>query len=330
MKQDQATQLRQLMRARVQSQSDVSATSATSRLERQSQVQSEDRTGLSDEAKQPSTGLKTIVVTGGKGGIGKTNLSANLAIAIAQSGFRVGILDADLGLANIDVLFRLTPKYNLRHVLTGEKRIEEIILSGPLGVSIIPGSSGIQALADLPTKARQELIQELRRLEDLLDYLIIDTPAGIGDNVLSFVLAADLILTVTEPDPMAYTDAYALIKTISRRKQNQVIYLVVNKVRSMAQGQEVYETLQTVSERYKLSIRGINYIGYVPYEAKIRNALFLGSQKLFILEYPETRGARCFQQLAKKLLYYLRRTPREQVDENIRDFFSQMFVYTTD
>ena len=136
MKQDQATQLRQLMRARVQSQSDVSTTSATSRLERQSQVQSEDRTGLSDEAKQPSTGLKTIVVTGGKGGIGKTNLSANLAIAIAQSGFRVGILDADLGLANIDVLFRLTPKYNLRHVLTGEKRIEEIQADEPTPVEI--------------------------------------------------------------------------------------------------------------------------------------------------------------------------------------------------
>ena len=287
-------------------------------------------TNKSQPLESSLNGLKTIAITGGKGGVGKTNMSANLAVSMAQLGFRVGILDADLGLANIDVLFRLTPKYNLRHVLTGEKRIDDIILPGPLGISIIPGSSGIQALADLPAGMRQILIQELGRLEELIDYLIIDTPAGIGDNVLSFVLSADLILAVTEPDPMAYTDAYALIKTISRRKLNQTIYLVVNKVRSMAQGQEVYETLQTVSQRYQLNIRGINYMGYIPYEAKIRNALFLGSQKPFVLEHPNTRGAKCFRNLAKKLLYHLRRISRGKIERDTQDFFSQVLTNNSD
>jgi len=327
LKNDQATQLRQLIQDRKKTD--------TVRVQHPVHSELPSRQPFSDDDDNRSSetwlaGLKTIAITGGKGGVGKTNMSANLAISMAQLGFRVGILDADLGLANIDVLFRLTPKYNLRHVLTGEKRIDEIVLTGPLGVSIIPGSSGIQALADLPAGMRQVLIQELSRLEESIDYLIIDTPAGIGDNVLSFVLSSDLILTVTEPDPMAYTDAYALIKTISRRKANQTIYLVVNKVRSMAQGQEVYETLQTVSQRYKLSIRGINYIGYVPYEAKIRNALFLGSQQPFVLEHPKTRGSRCFQNLAKKLLYHLRRISREKIEGENQNFFSQVLTNNAD
>ena len=327
MKNDQATQLRQLIEAKKKSAVAQSQKSARS-------ISTSRKSHLDKNKSQPLesslNGLKTIAITGGKGGVGKTNMSANLAVSMAQLGFRVGILDADLGLANIDVLFRLTPKYNLRHVLTGEKRIDDIILPGPLGISIIPGSSGIQALADLPAGMRQILIQELGRLEELIDYLIIDTPAGIGDNVLSFVLSADLILAVTEPDPMAYTDAYALIKTISRRKLNQTIYLVVNKVRSMAQGQEVYETLQTVSQRYQLSIRGINYMGYIPYEAKIRNALFLGSQKPFVLEHPNTRGAKCFQNLAKKLLYHLRRVSRGKIERDTQDFFSQVLTNNSD
>ena len=327
MKNDQATQLRQLIQAKKKSavvQSQQSARSMST--SRKAQLD----TNKSQPLESSLNGLKTIAITGGKGGVGKTNMSANLAVSMAQLGFRVGILDADLGLANIDVLFRLTPKYNLRHVLTGEKRIDDIILPGPLGISIIPGSSGIQALADLPAGMRQILIQELGRLEELIDYLIIDTPAGIGDNVLSFVLSADLILAVTEPDPMAYTDAYALIKTISSRKLNQTIYLVVNKVRSMAQGQEVYETLQTVSQRYQLSIRGINYMGYIPYEAKIRNALFLGSQKPFVLEHPNTRGAKCFRNLAKKLLYHLRRISRGKIERDTQDFFSQVLTNNSD
>jgi len=327
LKNDQATQLRQLIQAKKKSavvQSQQSARSMST--SRKAQLD----TNKSQPLESSLNGLKTIAITGGKGGVGKTNMSANLAVSMAQLGFRVGILDADLGLANIDVLFRLTPKYNLRHVLTGEKRIDDIILPGPLGISIIPGSSGIQALADLPAGMRQILIQELGRLEELIDYLIIDTPAGIGDNVLSFVLSADLILAVTEPDPMAYTDAYALIKTISSRKLNQTIYLVVNKVRSMAQGQEVYETLQTVSQRYQLSIRGINYMGYIPYEAKIRNALFLGSQKPFVLEHPNTRGAKCFRNLAKKLLYHLRRISRGKIERDTQDFFSQVLTNNSD
>ena len=137
--------------------------------------------------------LRTIAVTGGKGGVGKTNVAANLAIAMAQLGKRVGILDADLGLANVDVMLHVNPRYTLQHVVTGEKRIEDIIVKGPLDISVIAGSSGIKAMADLPVQIHKKLISELTRLNTLIDILIIDTPAGIGNNVLSFVLAADEI-----------------------------------------------------------------------------------------------------------------------------------------
>ncbi|HHZ89382.1 TPA: MinD/ParA family protein, partial [Candidatus Poribacteria bacterium] len=217
--------------------------------------------------------LRTIAVTGGKGGVGKTNVATNLAIAMAQLGKRVGILDADLGLANVDVMLHVNPRYTLKHVVTGEKKIEDIIVKGPLGISVIAGSSGIKTMADLPVQIHKKLIGELHRLNNLIDILIIDTPAGIGNNVLSFVLAADEILAVTIPDPMAYTDAYALIKVISRWRQDAQINLLINMVRTAAQAREVAEILKTVVRKYNLPLGRISYAGYIPYDSKIKNSL---------------------------------------------------------
>ena len=218
-----------------------------------------------------SPALRTIAVTGGKGGVGKTNVATNLAIAMAQLGKRVGILDADLGLANVDVMLHVNPRYTLQHVVTGEKRIEDIIVKGPLGISVIAGSSGIKAMADLPVQIHKKLISELNRLNTLIDILIIDTPAGIGNNVLSFVLAADEILAVTIPDPMAYTDAYALIKVISRWRRDARVNLLINMVRTAAQAREVAEILKTVVRKYNLQLDKISYAGYIPYDSKIKN-----------------------------------------------------------
>lgn len=261
--------------------------------------------------------LRTIAVTGGKGGVGKTNVATNLAIAMAQLGKRVGILDADLGLANVDVMLHVNPRYTLKHVVTGEKKIEDIIVKGPLGISVIAGSSGIKTMADLPVQIHKKLIGELHRLNNLIDILIIDTPAGIGNNVLSFVLAADEILAVTIPDPMAYTDAYALIKVISRWRQDAQINLLINMVRTAAQAREVAEILKTVVRKYNLPLGRISYAGYIPYDSKIKNSLLNRKQTPFMLENPDSLSVKCIQVIAKRMISSL---AQHSVDKN---FFSQ-------
>lgn len=261
--------------------------------------------------------LRTIAVTGGKGGVGKTNVATNLAIAMAQLGKRVGILDADLGLANVDVMLHVNPRYTLKHVVTGEKKIEDIIVKGPLGISVIAGSSGIKTMADLPVQIHKKLISELHRLNNLIDILIIDTPAGIGNNVLSFVLAADEILAVTIPDPMAYTDAYALIKVVSRWRQDAQIHLLINMVRTAAQAREVAEILKTVVRKYNLPLGKISYAGYIPYDSKIKNSLLNRKQTPFMLENPDSLSVKCIQVIAKRMISSL---AQHSVDKN---FFSQ-------
>lgn len=261
--------------------------------------------------------LRTIAVTGGKGGVGKTNVATNLAIAMAQLGKRVGILDADLGLANVDVMLHVNPRYTLKHVVTGEKKIEDIIVKGPLGISVIAGSSGIKTMADLPVQIHKKLISELHRLNNLIDILIIDTPAGIGNNVLSFVLAADEILAVTIPDPMAYTDAYALIKVVSRWRQDAQINLLINMVRTAAQAREVAEILKTVVRKYNLPLGRISYAGYIPYDSKIKNSLLNRKQTPFMLENPDSLSVKCIQVIAKRMISSL---AQHSVDKN---FFSQ-------
>ena len=261
--------------------------------------------------------LRTIAVTGGKGGVGKTNVATNLAIAMAQLGKRVGILDADLGLANVDVMLHVNPRYTLKHVVTGEKKIEDIIVKGPLGISVIAGSSGIKTMADLPVQIHKKLIGELHRLNNLIDILIIDTPAGIGNNVLSFVLAADEILAVTIPDPMAYTDAYALIKVVSRWRQDAQINLLINMVRTAAQAREVAEILKTVVRKYNLPLDRISYAGYIPYDSKIKNSLLNRKQTPFMLENPDSLSVKCIQVIAKRMISSL---AQHSVDKN---FFSQ-------
>ena len=261
--------------------------------------------------------LRTIAVTGGKGGVGKTNVATNLAIAMAQLGNRVGILDADLGLANVDVMLHVNPRYTLQHVVTGEKRIEDIIVKGPLDISVIAGSSGIKAMADLPVQIHKKLISEFNRLNTLLDILIIDTPAGIGNSVLSFVLAADEILAVTIPDPMAYTDAYALIKVVSRWRQDARVNLLINMVRTAAQAREVAEILKTVVRKYNLQLDRISYAGYIPYDSKIKNSLINRKKTPFMLENPDSLSVKCIQVIAKRMISSLAQ------HSAAKNFFSQ-------
>lgn len=247
----------------------------------------------------PERGKRTrvIAVTSGKGGVGKTNLVANLGIALANEGLRVGLFDADLGLANIDVLLGLVPRYSLAHVLSGERQIEEIMIPGPGGVMVLAGVSGMSSLADVPPENLERLIQSMDRLDGLLDICLVDTGAGIGRQVMSFVLVAEEVLVVTTPEPTAVTDAYGLIKTLRLNRSPAGIFLVVNMVEGQVEGQEIFNRLQMVSQRFL----GVNmvYLGSIERDPCVGKAV--RAQRPFLLAYPQSKASRSVRLLAEAI-----------------------------
>jgi flagellar biosynthesis protein FlhG len=191
-----------------------------------------------------------VTITSGKGGVGKTNIAANLSICLAHIRKRVLLIDADLGLGNLDVLMNLNSRYNLAHVLAGRKSIEEIIQLGPAGVEVICGGSGIEELANINPFQRQRLVDGLERLGDRADVIVIDTGAGIQPTVVSFCLASDHTMVVTTPEPTAITDAYAMIKVLAGRKYEGRISLLVNMADSIAEGKKTYRQITEVAARF--------------------------------------------------------------------------------
>src|SRR5664279_3515957 len=183
-------------------------------------------------AEQPLFAARVVAITSGKGGVGKTNVVAGLALALAQLGQRVVVLDADFGLANLDILLGLSPEYTLEHVLRGEKLMEEILLDGPFGIKIIPASSGIQELTRLDSAAELRLIQGLQRISATNDWLLIDTAAGIHDSVIKLLMAAQEVLLVTTPEPTALVDAYAMVKVVHLRDPRKPLWLLVNNAQN--------------------------------------------------------------------------------------------------
>ena len=192
---------------------------------------------------------RVIAVTSGKGGVGKTGASVNLAIAIAALNKRVIILDADLGLANVEVLLGLNSLYNIQHVIDGEKGLMDILVQGPGGIEILPGSSGMAKLADLNQQGRANLLDGLREAQDNAHFIILDTMAGIGQNAVAFAAAADEVLIVCTPEPSSIVDAYAMIKTLYQNRSDAVVSLVVNMVTGREQAQAVAEKLSLVTRQ---------------------------------------------------------------------------------
>lgn len=240
--------------------------------------------------------FRTIAVTSGKGGVGKTNFAANLGVALSQIGKKVIIFDADLGLANVDVFFDLHPKYNLKHVVSGEKEIEEILLEGPAGVKVVPASSGVEMMANLPERERRRLIIKLGELSNMADVMIVDTAAGISHNVLAFASAADMVIIMTTPDPAAITDAYATIKVLSRRKKGPFM-LVVNMAADESQAREVALSLSLVVRRF-LDLE-LNYIGFIPFDSLVSKAL--KGQVPLVLKYPGALASRHIMAIASRI-----------------------------
>lgn len=215
--------------------------------------------------------VRVIAVTSGKGGVGKTNVSVNLAIEFARLGRQVMLMDGDMGLANIDVLSGLHPEYDLRHVISGERTLEEVIIKGPAGVRMIPGSSGVTRMSQLSQAEQAGLIRAFSDLSSPVDILIVDTAAGITDNVITFTKAAQHVIVVVCDEPASITDAYALIKVLSRDHGVKNFHILANMARNNAHGEELFAKIGKVTDHF-LSVR-LAYLGAVPFDECLRNAV---------------------------------------------------------
>ncbi|WP_019530386.1 MinD/ParA family protein [Dasania marina] len=263
--------------------------------------------------------VQVIAVTGGKGGVGKSNVSINLSVSLANMGRRVALLDADLGLANIDVLLGLTPKRNLEDVLAGECSLIDIMLTGPGGIRIIPASSGTQKMTMLGTMEHAGLIHAFSEISHQIDVLVIDTAAGISDSVVSFVRASQEILVVVCDEPSSITDAYALIKLLNREYGVDRFRVVANMTRTAQEGRNLFNKLTHVAERF-LDV-SLQYVGQIPFDETVRKAV--QRQRAVVDIAPRSKAGIAFKQLAEKVdLWPLPSTPRGHLE-----FFVERLVH---
>lgn len=249
-------------------------------------------------AKAPGHCARIMAFTSGKGGVGKTSIVANLGLALRRMGKKVLIMDADLGLGNLDLLLGLAPKYNLSHVIRGMKSVSEIMLEGPESIQVLPAASGIQELAQLTREQRFRIISEIDRVLDTVDILLIDTAAGISSNVTAFNVASQEIFVIVNPEPSSITDAYALMKILCVKYGEKNFRIIVNNTRSMNEGKEVFRQLQLVVDRF-LHIP-LEYMGFILRDDGVVQSS--RSQKLLLEVYPDSRASRCVTALAQKIL----------------------------
>lgn len=240
----------------------------------------------------------SIAVTSGKGGVGKTQLSANLALALAQRGLKVLLLDADLGLAGLDLALGVTPTYTLSDVLDGKCTPEEIIVEGPCGLRLLPACPGRYEMANLSPSERDMLTNAIDECAESYDVLLTDTGAGINSNSVSFAAGADEVILVATPDPTSMRDAYAMAKVLAKRAGVETLRFVANQVNSEAQAAEQHDTLRGLIRRF-LPV-DLAYLGCIPRDELVRQGAASGSP--FLLKSPEAHAARAIQAIAQRLL----------------------------
>jgi flagellar biosynthesis protein FlhG len=261
---------------------------------------------------------RVLSITSGKGGVGKTAVVSNIAVSLAKQGKKVLIIDADLGLANIDVVLGISPEYNLNHFFNGERTLEEVMVEGPYVLKILPAGAGVLEYSRLDGLLKMRLIDSLDALEEHFDVVLIDTEAGISDNVTYFNVAAQDILVVTTPEPTAITDAYALMKLLSTQYHQKKFLLAVNAVRSADEGLDVFEKLTMVSGRY-LDIF-LDYLGCIPYDRKMHESV--RQQQVMVDLYPDNKVAKAFNTLSENLIA----APSDNQAQGTLQFFWKQFL----
>jgi len=276
-----------------------------------------------EEAAMPPTAqegpcTRVITVTSGKGGVGKTNVVANLAVGLARAGKRVLVLDADLGLGNIDVLLGLVPRYTLEHVLRGSHHLSDIIIEGPAGIHVLPAGSGLPRLTSL-TDVQQLILQsELENIADRAEVLLIDTGAGVSPNVTYFASAAQETIVVISPEPTSLTDAYALIKVLCRDHRERRFHVLVNMVKSQREATQAFRKLDVAAERF-LNV-SLEYLGFIPLDDYLPMAVV--EQKAVTERFPCSPAARAFVQLAKTVAEW----PEPQLPKSTVQFLWQQLI----
>lgn len=242
-------------------------------------------------------GAVTIAVTSGKGGVGKTSVVVNLATALARLRQRVAILDADFGLGNVDVLLGLTPRAHLGHLLAGEKQIQDIVVPGPLGVQVIPASSGLRDLTALKPHQWERLQAAIEAVRSQLDFLLIDTAAGISDNVITLLCGSERVLVVTSLEPSAVVDAYAMLKILAIEQAGAEVGILVNGARDADEADLVFRQLDVAASRF-LGSHPV-YYGYVAHDAAVREATL--AQRAIVDHCPQSAASRCYRVLAARI-----------------------------
>ncbi|MDR2210285.1 MAG: MinD/ParA family protein [Spirochaetaceae bacterium] len=257
----------------------------------------------SSSYEKPSKGkdgkkTRIITITSGKGGVGKTNMSVNLALAYARTGRKVVVMDADLGLANVNVMLNMIPKFNLYHVIRKQKTMKEIMVETEYGISIVAGASGFSKIANLTEAERQYFIEELNTLSSA-DIIIIDTSAGVSSNVLDFVAAADDSLIITTPEPTAITDAYGIIKIIATEVNslNMGLKLVVNRVKNATEASKIADRMINITSQF-LNLK-LEYLGFIYDDTSVSQAVL--RQRPFMVVDPKCRASLCIQHIVSRM-----------------------------
>ncbi len=270
-----------------------------------------------------SSHVRIITVTGGKGGVGKSNVSINLALQFRRQGKRVIIFDADFGLANIEVMFGVIPKYTLAELIFKGREIKDIITEGPEGVMFVSGGSGVAKLVNLDNEQIKRIVYKVSELEKMTDVIIIDTGAGISTSVLEFAAASPEVILVTTPEPTSITDSYALLKALAMYhgfdRDTTKIMMVANRVSSMAESRNVFEKLSAVAGRF-LDIK-LNYLGAVPHDTAMTKAVM--KQKPVTIAYPSSNSAKSFSRISSRLINNETEVPDRK--KGVAKFFERVF-----
>ncbi len=259
--------------------------------------------------------VKTIAVASGKGGVGKTNVVANLAVAMRKLGKEVLVMDADLGLSSIDVLLQLAPAHTIQHVFKGEMSLKDVIIDGPQGIKVLPAGSGIQELTSLNEFQRLRILEEFDAFDSDIEVMLIDTAPGISENVAFFCIAAQEIIIITSSEPTALTDAYALIKVLSTRYQEKEFFILVNSAKHAEEGVEVFRRLSVAADKF-LNV-SLDYLGYIPCDADVKKAV--KAQKAFVEIFPHSPASKQIMHVASKML-----TPRDTVKGTLQFFIGNL------
>jgi flagellar biosynthesis protein FlhG len=261
--------------------------------------------------------IRVIAISSGKGGVGKSNVVVNLAVAFDRLGKRVFILDADLSLANIDILLGLAPKYNISHVLDGSKSLREVLVKGPGNIQIMPASSGVQQLTRLTDEQKLYFLEMLDGLESEIDILLIDLAAGVSDSVLYFNMAAQEKIILVTPEPTSLTDAYALIKILYTNHGERHFKILINSVKDEAMGKSIFSKISKVADHF-LDGLSLDYLGCIPHDPLIPKAVI--QQRALLEAFPQAEASKAFTLLARKL----ERSPPQFNHGSIQFFWKQL------